>query len=168
MKLQRHFIGCSDKILVLLQGRDAAAKDGTIKRIVQHVSPREARVVALRTPSDHDRSAWYFQRYVPLLPAAREFVLFNRSWYNRAGVEHVMRFCSDDDYEEFMLAVPEFEHMVVRYGFKLLKYYVDISRGGQKKRLKARRDDPLKQWKVSRIDSEALKRWKAYSRARIC
>lgn len=166
VKLQRHFIECNDKILVVLEGRDAAGKDGLIKRIVQHLSPRDTRVVALGTPSDHDRTTWYFQRYVPHLPAAREFVLFNRSWYNRAGVERVMGFCSDDDYEEFMQTVPDFEHMLVQSGIKLLKYYLDISRGEQKKRLRARRKDPLKQWKVSPIDEKALKRWKAYSLAR--
>lgn len=166
VKLQRHFIACNDKILVLLEGRDAAGKDGTIKRIVQHLSPRETRVVALGAPSDRDRSAWYFQRFVPYLPAARDFVLFNRSWYNRAGVERVMGFCSDEEYDEFMQTVLEFEHMLVKSGIKLLKYYLDISRGEQKKRLHARRTDPLKQWKVSPIDEKALKRWDAYSRAR--
>ena len=166
VKLQRHFITCDDKILVLLEGRDGAGKDGTIKRIVQHLSPRETRVVALGTPSDRDRSAWYFQRYVPLLPTAREFVLFNRSWYNRAGVERVMGFCTEDEYEEFMQTVPDFEHMLVKSGIKLLKYYLDISRAEQKKRLKARSKDPLKQWKVSPIDAKALQRWEAYSQAR--
>jgi polyphosphate kinase 2 len=164
--LQRHFIGCGDKILVLLEGRDASGKDGTIKRIVQHLSPRETRVVALGPPSDRDRSAWYFQRFVPHLPAAREFVLFNRSWYNRAGVERVMGFCSDDEYEEFMQTVLGFEHMLVKSGIKLLKYYLDITRDEQKKRLKARRTDPLKQWKVSPIDEKAVKHWDAYSEAR--
>jgi len=166
VKLQRHFIGCDDKILVLLEGRDASGKDGTIKRIVQHLSPRETRVVALGTPSDRDRSAWYFQRFVPHLPTAREFVLFNRSWYNRAGVERVMGFCSDDEYEEFMQSVLGFEHMLVQSGIKLLKYYLDISRDEQKKRLKARHTDPLKQWKVSPIDEKAIKQWRAYSDAR--
>lgn len=125
VKLQRHFIRCDDKILVVLEGRDAAGKDGVIKRIVQHLSPRETRVVALGRPSDRDRSAWYFQRYVPYLPAAREFVLFNRSWYNRAGVEYVMGFCTDDEYQEFMQSVPEFEAMLVRSGIRLLKSYLD-------------------------------------------
>ena len=166
VKLQRHFIRCDDKILVVLEGRDAAGKDGVIKRIVQHLSPRETRVVALGRPSDRDRSAWYFQRYVPYLPAAREFVLFNRSWYNRAGVEYVMGFCTDDEYQEFMQSVPEFEAMLVRSGIKLLKSYLDISRPEQRARLRARRKDPLKQWKVSPIDDKALKRWKAYSDAR--
>jgi len=166
VKLQRHFIKYNDKILVLLEGRDAAGKDGMIKRIIQHLSPRETRVVALGAPSDRDRGAWYFQRYVPHLPAAREFVLFNRSWYNRAGVERVMGFCTDDEYEEFMETVLDFEHMLVRSGIKLLKYYLDISRSEQKKRLNSRRKDPLKQWKVSPIDEKALKRWDAYSQAR--
>jgi polyphosphate kinase len=166
VKLQRHFIQCNDKILILLEGRDASGKDGTIKRIVQHLSPRETRVVALGKPSDRDRSGWYFQRYVPLLPLAQELVLFNRSWYNRAGVERVMGFCTGDEVEEFMGSVKDFESMLVRSGVKLLKYYLDISKAEQKRRLKDRRNDPLKQWKVSPIDGQALKRWKQYSRAR--
>lgn len=166
VKLQKHFIQCNDKILVLLEGRDAAGKDGVIKRIVQHLSPRETRVVALGKPSDQDRSKWYFQRYTPHLPAAQEFVLFNRSWYNRAGVERVMHFCTDEEYEEFMQTVLGFEHMLVRSGIRLLKYYLDISKGEQKKRLKDRRRDPLKQWKVSPIDADALDNWAAYSLAR--
>ncbi len=166
VKLQKHFIECNDKILVLIEGRDAAGKDGVIKRIVQHLSPRETRVVALGRPSDRDRTAWYFQRYAPHLPAAQEFVLFNRSWYNRAGVERVMNFCTDVEYEEFMDTVLDFEHMLVRSGTKLLKYYLDISRDEQKKRLKDRREDPLKQWKVSPIDAQAIKHWDDYSVAR--
>ncbi len=166
VKLQRHFIQCNDKILILLEGRDASGKDGTIKRIVQHLSPRETRVVALGKPSDHDLSSWYFQRYVRYLPAARELVLFNRSWYNRAGVERVMDFCTDAEYEEFMGSVSNFENMLIRSGVKLLKYYLDISKAEQKRRLKDRKSDPLKQWKVSPIDGQALKRWKQYSRAR--
>ncbi|MEA3246496.1 MAG: polyphosphate kinase 2, partial [Gemmatimonadota bacterium] len=166
VKLQRHFIGCSDRILVLVEGRDTAGKDGVIKRIVQHLSPRETRVVALGPPSDRDRSAWYFQRYVAHLPVAREFVLFNRSWYNRAGVERVMGFCTDAEYEAFLADVPRFENLIVASGIKLLKYYLDISKAEQRRRLAARRRDPLKQWKVSPIDSRAQKRWKAYSAAR--
>ena len=166
VKLQRHFIHCNDKILVLLEGRDGAGKDGAIKRIVQHLSPRETRVVALGRPSDRDRGAWYFQRYSAHLPAAQEFVLFNRSWYNRAGVERVMGFCTNAEYQEFLQTVPAFEHMLVNSGIKLLKYYLDISRREQKKRLEARRKDPLKQWKTSPIDKRALKRWEAYSLAR--
>jgi polyphosphate kinase 2 len=166
VKLQRHFIRCEDKILVILEGRDASGKDGTIKRIVEHLSPRETRVVALGKPSDRDRSAWYFQRFVPHLPAARELVLFNRSWYNRAGVERVMGFCTKAEYEEFTDSVGEFEAMLVRSGVKLLKYYLDISKDEQKKRLRSRAKDPLKQWKVSLIDSQALKYWRQYSSAR--
>ena len=166
VKLQRHFINCNDKILIILEGRDASGKDGAIKRIVQHLSPRETRVVALGKPSDRDRTSWYFQRYVPYLPAAQELVLFNRSWYNRAGVERVMGFCTEAEHEEFMGSVANFESMLVRSGIKLLKYYLDISKTEQKKRLESRKEDPLKQWKVSPIDDQALKNWKAYSRAR--
>ena len=166
VKLQRHFIKCNDKILIILEGRDASGKDGTIKRIVQHLSPRETRVVALGKPSDRDRTSWYFQRYVPYLPAAQELVLFNRSWYNRAGVERVMGFCTEAEHEEFMSSVSNFENMLVRSGVKLLKYYLDIGKAEQKKRLQDRKSDPLKQWKVSPIDDQAIKRWKAYSLAR--
>ena len=166
VKLQRHFIECNDKILIILEGRDASGKDGTIKRIVQHLSPRETRVVALGKPSDRDRTSWYFQRYVPYLPAAQELVLFNRSWYNRAGVERVMGFCTEAEHEEFMGSVSDFENMLVRSGVKLLKYYLDISKTEQKRRLEDRTSDPLKQWKVSPIDDQAVKYWKAYSLAR--
>ena len=166
VKLQRHFIRCGDKILIIFEGRDAAGKDGAIKRIVQHLSPRETRVVALGKPSDRDRSSWYFQRYVPYLPTAQELVLFNRSWYNRAGVERVMGFCSDAEYEEFMGSVVEFEHMLVRSGIKLLKYYLDISKAEQKRRLKDRQTDPLTQWKISALDDQAIRKWKQYSVAR--
>lgn len=166
VKLQRHFIRCDDKILIIFEGRDAAGKDGTIKRIVQHLSPRETRVVALGKPSDRDRTSWYFQRYVSHLPAAQELVLFNRSWYNRAGVERVMGFCTDAEYEEFMDSVSEFEHMLVRSGIKLLKYYLDISKPEQKQRLNERKRDPLTQWKVSTLDNLALKKWKQYGLAR--
>jgi polyphosphate kinase 2 len=166
VKLQRHVIRHGDKILILLEGRDAAGKDGSIKRIVEFLSPRETRVVALGTPSDRERSAWYFQRYVAQLPVAGEIVLFNRSWYNRAGVEHVMGFCSKDEYEAFMQSVPKFEAMLVHSGIKLLKYYLDISKDEQKRRLADRERDPLKQWKSSAIDAVAVKHWKAYSAAR--
>ncbi|MFM0415960.1 polyphosphate kinase 2 [Paraburkholderia aromaticivorans] len=166
VKLQRHFIGCGDKILVILEGRDAAGKDGVIKRIVEHLSPRETRVVALGVPSDREASAWYFQRYVPHLPVAREFVLFNRSWYNRAGVESVMGFCTKEQLEEFMQSVPKFEEMLVYSGIKLLKYYLDVSKEEQSTRLQERKRDPLKQWKVSPIDQVAVKNWENYSEAR--
>ena len=166
VKLQRHFIECNHKILIILEGRDASGKDGTIKRIVQHLSPRETRVVALGKPSDRDLTSWYFQRYVPYLPAAQELVLFNRSWYNRAGVERVMGFCTEAEHEEFMGSVSDFENMLIRSGIKLLKYYLDISKAEQKKRLKDRKEDPLKQWKSSPIDDQALKYWKEDSVAR--
>lgn len=166
VKLQRHFIGCGDKILVLVEGRDAAGKDGSIKRIVKHLSPRETRVVALGKPSDRELRSWYFQRYIAQLPVAEEFVLFNRSWYNRAGVEHVMGFCSKEEHEEFMLSVPKFEEMLVNSGIKVLKYYLDIDKDEQVKRLAERHSDPLKQWKSSPIDAVAVQHWKAYSAAR--
>ena len=166
VKLQRHFIGCGDKILVLVEGRDAAGKDGGIKRVVEYLSPRETRVVALGKPSDRERRGWYFQRYVTHLPVAEEFVLFNRSWYNRAGVEYVMGFCSKDEHEEFMGSVPKFEEMLVNSGIKLLKYYLDVSKDEQTRRLAERKRDPLKQWKSSPIDAVAVKHWKAYSEAR--
>ncbi len=166
VKLQKHIIKHDDRILVVFEGRDAAGKDGTIKRITQHLSPREVRVVALGKPSDRDESSWYFQRYVPHFPAAQEMVLFNRSWYNRAGVERVMRFCSKAEVEAFLEDVPLFEELLVRAGIKLLKYYLDITKEEQKRRLKARAHDPLTQWKTSEIDLQALSRWKDYSRAR--
>ncbi len=166
VKLQRHNIRHQNKILILLEGRDAAGKDGSIKRIVEYLSPRETRVVALGTPSDRERSAWYFQRYVAELPVAQELVLFNRSWYNRAGVEPVMGFCSKDEYEAFLQSVPKFEEMLIHSGIHLLKYYLDISKDEQKRRLADRERDPLKQWKRSAVDAVALKHWKPYSDAR--
>ena len=166
VKLQRHLIRHDQKILVLLEGRDGAGKDGAIKAITEHMSPRETRIVALGKPSDRERSQWYFQRYVPHLPAGGEVVLLNRSWYNRAGVERVMRFCTKRDCEDFLVAVPIFEDLLVRSGIQLFKYYLDIDRDEQKARLQARRNDPLKQWKISPIDQAALKHWKDYSRAR--
>lgn len=166
VKLQSHIIKHDDKILIIFEGRDAGGKDGTIKRITQHLSPRETRVVALGKPSDRDLSIWYFQRYTPYLPAAQEMVLFNRSWYNRAGVERVMGFCSDGEYQEFIETVPHYEQLLVRSGIKLLKYYLDISKSEQKSRLKQRQQDPLKQWKISPIDKEAQKHWHEYSEAR--
>ncbi len=166
VKLQRHFIQNDEKILVIFEGRDAAGKDGTIKRITEHLSPRETRVVALGKPTDRDRKTWYFQRYVPYLPAAEELVLFNRSWYNRAGVERVMGFCTDAEYEEFMSSVCEFEHMLIRSGIRLFKYYLDISKAEQEKRLDDRRKNPLAQWKISALDEHALKKWDDYSLAR--
>ena len=139
---------------------------GTIKRIAEHMSPRDTRVVALGIPTAQDQKAWYFQRWCAHLPVSGEIALFNRSWYNRAGVEHVMGFCTDTDYEEFMATVPLFEQLLVHSGVTVIKYYLDISRGEQKARLKDRARDPLKQWKTSPIDAAAIKNWKAYTKAR--
>ena len=166
VKLQRDVINLGRKILIILEGRDAGGKDGAIKRITKHLSPRETRVVALPKPSDRQASQWYFERYIAHLPAAQELVLFNRSWYNRAGVEHLMGFCTDAQYEEFMTAVVDLEALLSSSGIAVVKYYLDIGRDEQKKRLKARRDSPLKQWKISPIDAQATKHWKDYSRAR--
>ena len=166
VKLQKHIIKKNERILIIFEGRDAGGKDGTIKRITQYLSPRETRIVALGKPSDRDNSSWYFQRYAPHLPAADEMVFFNRSWYNRAGVERVMGFCTDKECHEFLETVPDFEQMLVRSGIKLLKYYLDISRDEQKTRLKDRQQNPLKQWKVSPVDKTAQKHWADYSQAR--
>jgi len=166
VKLQKHIIAHKDRIVLVFEGRDAAGKDGTIKHIVEHLSPREVRVVALGPPSDREEGEWYFERYVCHLPAAAEMVLFNRSWYNRAGVERVMGFCSKHECEAFLEDAPAFEALLVRAGIKLLKYYLDITRREQKQRLKARERDPLTQWKTSPIDERALAHWKDYSRAR--
>jgi polyphosphate kinase len=166
VKLQRDLIAGSARVLVILEGRDAAGKDGTIKRLTEHMSPRETRVHAPGKPSSREETEWYFQRFVPFLPAAQEFVVFNRSWYNRAGVERVMGFCTDEQVEDFFEGVVPFEHMLVRDGIALRKYYLDISKKEQKARLKERESDPLTQWKVSPIDESAGKKWAAYSRAR--
>ncbi len=166
VKLQRHLIKNDLQILILFEGRDAAGKDGVIKRITQHLSPRETRVVALGKPSDRDRHSWYFQRYVSHLPSAQEMVLMNRSWYNRAGVERVMGYCSDAEHEDFLKSVLPFEYMLSGAGIQLFKYYLDISKDEQQRRLKERRVDPLKQWKVSPIDKVAIKHWDDYSAAR--
>jgi polyphosphate kinase len=166
VKMQRHVIATGERMLVIFEGRDAAGKDGTIKHIVEHLSPRETRVVALGPPSDHDRRSWYFQRYVPHLPAAGEVVLFNRSWYNRAGVERVMGFCTKKEARDFLAMAPGFEEMLAQAGIRLVKYYLDITKSEQKRRLKERRRDPLKQWKLSEIDVKAPKQWREYSKAR--
>src|SRR5579871_37437 len=166
VKLQRHLIATRARVLVIIEGRDGAGKDGTIKRLTEHMSPRETRVHAPGKPSSRQESEWYFQRFIPFLPAGEEFVVFNRSWYNRAGVEIVMGFCTQDELAAFFDMVVPFESMLVRDGITLRKYYLDISRKEQKKRLEARREDPLKQWKISPVDEEALKHWTDYSRAR--
>jgi polyphosphate kinase 2 len=164
--LQRSLIESDQQLLIVFEGRDAAGKDGAIKRIVEHQSPRETRVVALGKPTDRERDNWYFQRYVEHLPSARETVLFNRSWYNRAGVERVMGFCTPDDTERFFHQVVPFETMLVESGIHVLKYYLDISRVEQVKRLEDRKRNPLKQWKISPIDAVALEKFEAYSEAR--
>lgn len=166
VKLQRRIIERGGKVLIVLEGRDAAGKDGAIKRVTEHLSPRETRIVALPKPSDREQSEWYYQRFVQHLPAASETVFFNRSWYNRAGVERVMGFCSKEELQDFFETAPVFEGMLVRSGIRLIKYYLDVSKLEQKRRLDARRRDPLKQWKISPIDAAAQSKWKAYSRAR--
>jgi len=166
VKLQKEIISSELKLLVILEGRDTAGKDGTIKRITQHLSPRETRVVALSKPSDRQEREWYFERYSRHLPASGEFVIFNRSWYNRAGVEKVMGFCTHKEYKSFFGEVESFEKMLTDAGFIVLKYYLDISKEEQLKRLKDREKDPLKQWKISPIDGKAQEHWKDYSEAR--
>jgi polyphosphate kinase 2 len=166
VKFQRRLIERGARVLVLFEGRDGAGKDGVIKHIAEHLSPRETRIVALPAPTAEQRTTWYFQRFVAHLPAAGEFVLFNRSWYNRAGVERVMGFCSDDETETFLADAPIFERMLVNSGIQLFKYYLDIDRAEQTQRLRERRHDPLSQWKTSPIDKVALKHWDDYTRAR--
>lgn len=165
-KLQKHIIRYNHKILVIFEGRDASGKDGAIKRIVQHLSPRETRVVALGKPSEREQQSLYFQRYVSELPAGAEMVIFNRSWYNRAGVEKVMGYCTEAEYENFMETVNDFESLLIRSGISLLKYYLDISYEEQKRRLEDRKKSPLTQWKISPVDELALELWDQYSHAR--
>jgi polyphosphate kinase 2 len=155
-----------ERVVIVLEGRDAAGKDGTIKRIVEHLSPRATRVLSLPKPSDRERGQWYFQRYVAHLPTAGEWVIFNRSWYNRAGVERVMNFATRAEQEEFLRDAPDFERMLVESGIKLVKIWLDISRSEQKARLDERRTNPLKALKVSDLDAVAQKKWTAYSGAR--
>ena len=166
VKLQRDLIAANARVLVVLEGRDAAGKDGTIKRLTEHMSPRETRVHAPGKPSSREESEWYFQRYVPFLPAAQEFVVFNRSWYNRAGVERVMGFCTEEQAEQLLASVVPFEQMLARDGMEIRKYYLDITKKEQKARLDEREDDPLTQWKISPIDEMAQKKWSAYSKSR--
>jgi polyphosphate kinase 2 len=166
VKLQKEIIASNIKLLVIIEGRDAAGKDGTIKTIIMHLSPRETKVVALGKPSDQQEQEWYFQRYTAHLPLSGEFALFNRSWYNRAGVEKVMGFCTDKEYKSFFTEVELFENGLVDAGFIILKYYLDISKVEQERRLNDRVKDPLTQWKMSPIDKVAEKHWKDYSDAR--
>jgi polyphosphate kinase len=166
VKLQDWVVHNKLKVVVLFEGRDAAGKGGAIKRITQRLNPRVCRVAALPAPSERERTQWYFQRYVSHLPAGGEMVLFDRSWYNRAGVERVMGFCSDDEYEEFFRTVPEFEKMLVRSGIILIKYWFSISDEEQHVRFTMRIKDPLKQWKLSPMDLESRKRWEAYTKVK--
>ncbi|MCB1750739.1 MAG: polyphosphate kinase 2 [Gammaproteobacteria bacterium] len=154
------------KVVVVFEGRDAAGKGGVIKRITQYLSPRVCPTVALYTPTEREKTQWYFQRYVPHLPAAGEMVLFDRSWYNRAGVERVMGFCTDDEYREFMRSCPEFERMLVRSGIILIKYWFSVSDEEQERRFKSRLTDPLKRWKLSPMDLQSRSRWIEYSKAK--
>jgi polyphosphate kinase 2 len=166
IKLQDWVVATKAKIVVLFEGRDAAGKGGAIKRITQRLNPRVCRVAALPAPNERERTQWYFQRYVPHLPAGGEIVLFDRSWYNRAGVERVMGFCSEEDVEEFFRSVPEFERMLVRSGIILLKYWFSITDEEQHLRFQMRIHDPLKQWKLSPMDLESRRRWELYTKAK--
>ncbi|MCB9659443.1 MAG: polyphosphate kinase 2 [Sandaracinaceae bacterium] len=166
LKLQLWAKETGERVVVLFEGRDAAGKGGTIKRFMEHLNPRGARVVALEKPTDAERGQWYFQRYIQHLPTAGEIVLFDRSWYNRAGVERVMGFCSDEDYERFMRQAPEFERHLVRSGIHLIKFWFSVSRKEQRRRFKERKIHPLKQWKLSPIDLASLDKWDDYTKAK--
>lgn len=166
VKLQDWVVETNHKVVILFEGRDAAGKGGVIKRITQRLNPRVCRVAALPAPNTRERTQWYFQRYISYLPAAGEIVLFDRSWYNRAGVERVMGFCDDDQYEEFFRTVPEFEKMLVRSGIQLIKYWFSISDDEQSLRFMGRIHDPLKQWKLSPMDLESRRRWEEYTKAK--
>jgi polyphosphate kinase len=173
LRLQRELIKLQDwvvaeklKLVVIFEGRDAAGKGGVIKRVTQRLNPRVCRAVALPAPTERERSQWYFQRYVPHLPAGGEIVLFDRSWYNRAGVERVMGFCSDEEYEDFFRSVPEFERLLARSGIILVKYWFSITDDEQNLRFQMRINDPLKQWKLSPMDLESRRRWELYTKAK--
>ena len=166
VKLQEWLRVTGERVVLIFEGRDAAGKGGTIKRIVEPLNPRWARIVALGTPTERERTQWYFQRYVPHLPAAGEMVIFDRSWYNRAGVEHVMGFCTPSQYREFLRATPQFERMLVRDGVMLRKYWFSISDSEQERRFKKRAEDPLRRWKLSPMDLESRDRWVEYSKAK--
>ena len=166
LKAQRWIKESGAKVLVLCEGRDAAGKGGTIKRFMEHLNPRGARVVALQKPNDRERGQWYFQRYIEHLPAEGEIVLFDRSWYNRAGVERVMSFCTRAEYLEFMRQCPNLERMLVNSGIHLFKFYFSVSKEEQGRRFESRRTDPLKQWKISPIDLASLDKWEDYTEAK--
>ena len=166
LKLQAWVKETGQKVVIVFEGRDAAGKGGTIKRFMEHLNPRGARVVALEKPTELERGQWYFQRYVNHLPSSGEIVMFDRSWYNRAGVERVMGFCTKDEYSEFMRQVPEFERMLVRNGTHLIKFWFSVSREEQRRRFKERKVHPLKQWKLSPIDLASLDKWEDYTKAK--
>ena len=166
VKLQEWIRAQGLKVVVIFEGRDAAGKGGVIKRITEGLNPRVCRVVALGTPTEREKTQWYFQRYTQQLPAAGEMVLFDRSWYNRAGVERVMGFCTEEEYEEFMRSCPEFERMLVRSGIILIKYWFSVSPEEQERRFQSRIEDPTKRWKLSPMDLESRARWVEYSRAK--
>lgn len=166
LKAQHWVQETGERIVVLFEGRDAAGKGGTIKRFMEHMNPRTARVVALQKPTDRERTQWYFQRYIAALPSAGEIVLFDRSWYNRAGVERVMGFCTPNEYLEFMRQCPELERMLARSGLRLFKYWFSVSQDEQRRRFTERETDPLKQWKLSPIDRASLGKWDEYTEAK--
>jgi polyphosphate kinase len=166
LKLQAWVKETGQRVVILFEGRDAAGKGGTIKRVMEHLNPRGARVVALEKPSEIERGQWYFQRYVQHLPTAGEIVLFDRSWYNRAGVERVMGFCSDEEYQEFMRQAPLFERQLVRSGVHLIKFWFSVSQEEQRRRFKERELHPLKQWKLSPVDLASLDKWEDYTKAK--
>jgi len=166
VKLQNWVVRTGHRLVVIFEGRDAAGKGGVIKRIMQRLNPRYCRVAALPAPSERERTQWYFQRYVAHLPAAGEIVLFDRSWYNRAGVEKVMGFCSDEEYQEFFRSAPEFERMLARSGIQVVKYWISITDEEQESRFLSRIHDPLKQWKLSPMDLESRRRWEDYTQAK--
>jgi polyphosphate kinase 2 len=166
LKLQAWVKETRQKVVILFEGRDAAGKGGAIKRFMEHLNPRGARVVALEKPTEMERGQWYFQRYTEHLPTSGEIVLFDRSWYNRAGVERVMGFCTDGEYQEYMRQAPEFERMLVRNGIQLIKFWFSVSREEQRRRFKERRVHPLKQWKLSPIDLASLDKWDDYTKAK--
>ena len=166
VKMQEWIRAAGHRVVVIFEGRDAAGKGGTIKRITEPLNPRIVQVVALPAPTEREKTQWYFQRYVAHLPAAGEMVIFDRSWYNRAGVERVMGFCSDEEYREFLRSCPEFERMLVRSGIQLIKYWFSVSDEEQERRFQRRLTDPTKRWKLSPMDLESRKRWIEYSRAK--
>lgn len=166
LKFQNHVKNKGLKVLIIIEGRDAAGKGGTIKRITEHLNPRGARIVALPKPSDTERSQWYFQRYTQYLPSAGEIVLFDRSWYNRAGVEPVMGFCTQEEHKEFLREVPKFETMLVNAGIILFKFYFSVSKEEQAKRFRERKTDPLKQFKLSPVDAKSQELWDQYTVAK--